>query len=299
MQRFRLRLLSGFALSAFVLASRPSCLARASEVSPPSAAYDALANSLLERAKDELAQVRILVEQGTLPKVRLQEAEEHLADAQDQVVLATTLYGQIRLQDMTAGQASEMIAAASRRVERQQKIVQDRRSLVDSGVLAPSEFHAYQQELESRERVLDLARNRSKLLDDLKEMAAAEQRLEHSPYLANGTSLSNVMIRYDGNGFFNINDLTTISNEFERKFHHALPVSALGQTMVHRSMGLDHRNRVDVSINPETAEGIWLRSLLERLRIPYLAFRSAFAGAATAPHIHIGPGSTRLAIAAR
>ncbi len=107
------------------------------------------------------------------------------------------------------------------------------------------------------------------------------------------------MIRYDGNGLFNLNDMTTISDEFERKFHRALPVSALGQTMVHRSMGLDHSNRVDVSINPETTEGLWLRALLERLRIPYLAFRSAFAGAATAPHIHIGLGSTRLVIAGR
>ena len=211
-------------------------------------------------------------------------------------MLATTLYGQKRLQDMTAGQASEMVAAASRRVERERKIVQDRHNLVDAGILAKFEFESYEEELESRERVLDLARNRSKLLDDLKEMAAAEQRLEHAPY---GASLSSVMIRYDGNGLFNLNDMTTISDEFERKFHRALPVSALGQTIVHRSMGLDHSNRVDVSINPETTEGLWLRALLERLRIPYLAFRSAFAGAATAPHIHIGLGSTRLVMAAR
>ena len=296
MHKSRLRVLSEAALSTYLAVALTSAVVRASEVSNPPAGYDTLANSLLERAKDEVAQVRILVEQGTLPKIRLRQAEEHLADAQDQVVLAITLYGQIRLQDMTPAQASEMVAAAASRVERQRKIVQDRRNLVDSGILAKSEFDSYEQELESRERVLELARNRSKLLDDLKEMAAAEQRMEHSPY---GANLSSVMIRYDGNGSFNLNELTAISNEFERKFHRALPVSALGQTMVHRAMGLDHRNRVDVSINPESGEGIWLRSLLERLRIPYLAFRSAFTGAATAPHIHIGLGSTRLALASR
>ncbi len=172
---------SGVALFAFLfvsLGARPGAIRRVFQLSP---AYDALANSLLERAKDEVAQVKILVEQGTLPKIRLRQAEEHLADAQDQVVLATTLYGQKRLQEMTPAQASEMVAAAARRVERQQKIVQDRRNLVDSGILAKSEFESYEQELESRERVLELARNRSKLLDDLKEMAAAEQRLEHAP----------------------------------------------------------------------------------------------------------------------
>jgi hypothetical protein len=39
--------------------------------------------------------------------------------------------------------------------------------------------------------------------------------------------------------------------------------------------------------------------LLERLQTPYLAFRSAVVGAATAPHIHIGTGSTRLKLAQR
>lgn len=102
------------------------------------------------------------------------------------------------------------------------------------------------------------------------------------------------MIRYDGNGRFNLQDLPIISSEFEKQFHHPLPISALGQTLVHQSMGLDHRNRVDVALNPDQPEGIWLRRLLERLHVPYLAFRNAVAGAATAPHIHIGSESTRL-----
>ena len=77
------------------------------------------------------------------------------------------------------------------------------------------------------------------------------------------------------------------------EFHHTLRVSALGPTLVHQSMGLDNRNRVDVALNPDEAEGLWLRRFLERLHVPYLAFRSALPRAATAPHIHIGTGSTR------
>ena len=57
--------------------------------------------------------------------------------------------------------------------------------------------------------------------------------------------------------------------------------------------------RSDIALNPDAPEGVWLRSLLERLHIPYLAFRSAVAGAATAPHIHIGTGSARLAAVIR
>jgi hypothetical protein len=106
------------------------------------------------------------------------------------------------------------------------------------------------------------------------------------------------MIRYDGNGRFNLGDLTTISSQFEKHFHHPLPVSAMGQTLVHQALGLDHRNRVDVAVNPDASDGIWLRGLLESLHVPYLAFRSAVPGAATAPHIHIGTGSNHLKLAA-
>ncbi|MDQ2711152.1 MAG: hypothetical protein M3Y24_02770 [Acidobacteriota bacterium] len=262
--------------------------------SSPAQAYDVLATTLLSRAESEVAKIKVLVEQGTLPQVRLNEAEAQLADAQDQVVLARTLYGQTRLQDLTDAQANAMVEAARNRVDRQNKVVENRRTLVDTGIIAKSELADIEQELESRRRVLELAENRVRLLKDLRQMAENEQRLERAALQANGAALKDVMIRYDGNGLFNLGDLTTISSEFERKFHRALPVSALGQTLVHQSMGLDHRNRVDVALNPDGAEGIWLRHLLEKLHVPYLAFRNAVAGAATAPHIHIGLGSTRL-----
>ncbi len=273
--------------------------ARASDTKPPSAGYDALAQTLVERAQDEVAQVKLLVQQGTLPRTRLVEAENHLDDARDQLVLTKTLYGPNRLQDMTDEQARTMVEAAERRVDRQRKIVQSEQNLVDSGILAHSEFGSFEDELQSRERVLELARNRMRLLAELKQMAEAEQRLEHGPLRASEAALSGIMIRYDGVGSFNMSELPAISNEFQKKFGRPLPVSALGQTALHRSMGLDHRNRVDVSLSPDGTEGVWLRHLLERLRIPYLGFRAAVAGAATAPHIHIGPGSTRLAFALR
>ena len=197
---------------------------------------------------------------------------------------------------MTPQQTKAMLDAAQARVDRQQKVVEDRQMLFDSGALARSEFAAFQEELASRKRVLELVRNRAKLVQDLQQMASVEQQFEHAQTAA---WAKYVMIRFEGNGLFNMSDLTPISNRFEERFHHLLPISALGQTLVHQSMGLDHRNRVDVALSPDQPEGIWLRQLLERLHVPYLAFRSAVAGAATAPHIHIGTGSTRLKLAQR
>ena len=74
-----------------------------------------------------------------------------------------------------------------------------------------------------------------------------------------------------------------------------MPVSALGETAVHRAMGFDHRGRVDVALNPDQPEGVWLIEYLKQNRIPYFAFRGPVKGKATGAHIHIGPMSTRLA----
>jgi hypothetical protein len=263
----------------------------------PRNTYNEFSSATLQHAEHELARIKALVDDGTLPKSQLVEAQLAVSDAQDEAILAKTLYGDTRPQDMTPEETKAMLDAAQARVERQQKMVKDRQKLLDSGALAPSEFAAFQDELGSRKRVLDLVRNRAKLVQDLQQMANVEQQFERAPQTGAGAKY--VMIRFEGNGLFHLSDLTAISNQFQERFHHSLPISALGKTLVHQSMGLDHRNRVDVALSPDQPEGIWLRQLLERLHTPYMAFRSAVAGAATAPHIHIGTGSTRLKLVQR
>jgi hypothetical protein len=103
------------------------------------------------------------------------------------------------------------------------------------------------------------------------------------------------MEHFEGLGTFDENrDLQAIEKAFEIEFNRPLPISADGQTEVHRALGFDHRGRIDVAIDPRDREGIWLRRYLRSRRIPYYAFTSAVAGKATAAHIHIGPGSNRL-----
>ena len=85
---------------------------------------------------------------------------------------------------------------------------------------------------------------------------------------------------------------------YERRFPKPLPVSAMGETAVHRALGFDHRGRVDVALSPDQPEGVWLRQYLEARRIPYFAFWQAVPGKATGAHIHIGPESTRLSAVA-
>jgi hypothetical protein len=268
---------------------------RAADIAPP--VYDALSTTLVQRAEDEVARIKALVEGGTLARIQLDQAEAKLVDVKDEAILMNTLYGPTSLQNMTDEQTNAMLAAARRRVDRQEKLVSDRRTLLEAGVLARSELAAFEAELDARKRVLTVAEDRIRTRNDLRAMADAEARFERAARLA--ADSKQAMLRYDGNGLFKLSDLRVISAGFEQHFHHVLPVSAVGETLLHESMGLDHRNRADVALNPDSAEGAWLRKLLESLRIPYLAFRSAIAGAATAPHIHIGPGSVRLALAKR
>ena len=148
--------------------------------------------------------------------------------------------------------------------------------------------------LDRARREMYLAESRARLVREIAEMARAEQMAEKSmeEALPDERMLAD---RYEGDGQFNLSELPQIMLAFEMKFTKPLPVSARGQTAVHRALGFDHRNRVDVAVHPDTPEGIWLRQFLKSNRIPYFAFRSSVPGRSTAAHIHIGPLSGHIA----
>ena len=124
-------------------------------------------------------------------------------------------------------------------------------------------------------------------------MARAEEaldaRLAHEPAEA-----PRIAERYDGDGVFTPGTFARVEGAFEGHFGKVLPVSAVGETAVHRALGFDHRGRVDVALNPDQPEGVWLREYLTANHIPYFAFRQPVPGKATGAHIHLGPMSTRL-----
>jgi hypothetical protein len=122
------------------------------------------------------------------------------------------------------------------------------------------------------------------------EQEAGDSQAE-APSIADGAIAR--ITRFAGENKFGSEEFKQVVLEFERKFDHKLPVSARGDTALHRSMGFDHRGRVDVALNPDGAEGRWLMRYLEQQKIPFFAFRTAVRGQATAPHIHMGPPSTR------
>jgi hypothetical protein len=244
------------------------------------------------RARLAIERLRVLVEAGAIPRVQLEQAEDALGDTQDLVILRRTMYGQ----DITEEQAGEMVAAAQRRLDRRRKKLDRIRGLIDSGIAAKNDLDPLSAQVDYARKEYDLAVSRAKLNHDLVEMARAEQARPSRP--ESGSASSPAPIRYDGAGVFTPAQFAQVSTAFEHRFSKPLPVSALGETAVHRAMGFDHRGRVDVALNPDQPEGVWLRQYLETRHIPYFAFWQAAPGKATGAHIHIGPESTRLTAAA-
>ncbi|HYW73440.1 MAG TPA: TolC family protein [Pyrinomonadaceae bacterium] len=100
-------------------------------------------------------------------------------------------------------------------------------------------------------------------------------------------------IRYNGAGSWVLSQSGKIEAFFQQTFHRPLPIAVFGQGAIHNQWRLDHRNAMDISLNPDGAEGQALINFLQSNGIPFSAFRTAIPGVATGPHIHIGMPSHR------
>ncbi len=255
---------------------------------------ESAATNSIRLAQDQLRRIDSLVQMGALPRVRLEQAQRDLADAQDEVILEATLYGKLPIASLTEETANNMIAAAQRRVDRQKQRIDDANKLVDEGIIARNSVSSLQDEMNMRTMSLNLAHSRADLIAEIAAMARSERVMETLSSAEVG-AFAGGMEHYEGNGLFNeAKDLKPIESAFAQKFEKPLPISADGETDVHRALGFDHRGRVDVAVSPDQKEGQWLMSYLKVKKIPFYAFSRAIPGKATGAHIHIGTGSTRL-----
>jgi hypothetical protein len=122
-----------------------------------------------------------------------------------------------------------------------------------------------------------------------------EQKPSLAPRAVNTLVRTTAYIRYGGAGAWSISDAAVIKQFFIRRFGRALPIGAFGQSALHDRWGYDHRNAMDVGVNPDSNEGQVLMEYLRANGIPFTAFHFAVPGVATGPHIHIGLPSHRIA----
>lgn len=249
------------------------------------------------QARIDMDRIREMVDAGALPRKALDEARARVEEAQDNATLRATLYGRLGLEDMNEDQAKAMIAAAERQWKRREAKVEEAAKLVDLEVRPRSSLDTLKADAARAKGVYEAAIARLRLFDELARMV----RAEHAPAGATGqaeeemTEEPRIAERFAGEGAVPPPaKIRAVEAAYERHFGAALPVSARGETELHKSMGVDHTGRVDVGLQPDSKEGLWLRKLLESMKVPYLAFRGAVKGQSTAAHIHIGPPSNRI-----
>jgi len=252
----------------------------------------------VRQARENLEQVRKLAEAGAASKRQLEQAETQFREAKDDSIISETLDARVAVEELTEEQSADAIAAAARRLERQRARLAEQAELVAQGVAPRTSLLPFEDEVERARRLADAMEQRARGLAEIASMIRAEQEVTDqqpdTPSIADGAIAR--ITRFAGENKFGTEEFRSVVLEFEKKFDRKLPVSARGETALHRAMGFDHRGRVDVAVNPEGVEGRWLMRYLEQQKIPFFAFRTAVKGQATAPHIHIGPPSTRIRV---
>jgi hypothetical protein len=152
-----------------------------------------------------------------------------------------------------------------------------------------------------------LAAAKAKVADTRRQMSGADDQIaavlveeEADKQLAKNLNLAkrrlvrtSSFVRFNGGPGWNLGEAWKVQRFFSDTFHKELPIAVFGQGAIHDRWRLDHRNAMDISLHPDSAEGQLLQNFLQRNGIPYLAFRSAIPGTATGPHIHIGRPSHR------
>jgi hypothetical protein len=207
--------------------------------------------------------------------------EDRVADEYDAELVRNAL----QTKNLSDADSTAMVAAAGRRYMRR-KIAYN--SAVQSGTVTPQTLDSLRQEMDLARRVCDLTESLGRPAD----AAALQAELEIERRLAFLPSA--LAEHHDGRLTFTDADLKQLEHDFLTTFGRPLPVSARGDSAVHRAMGFDHRGRTDVALRPDTTEGVWVRRYLTARGVSFFAFRGAAAGKATGAHIHIGPASGKL-----
>src|SRR5215472_8853651 len=132
---------------------------------------ETIANKQIDLAKQELQRVTELVQAGALPRLRLDEAQQNIEDAQDNAILERTLYGDLQVANVSDQLMDEMIAAAQRRVSRGQIQLEQAGKLVADGIAAQSTLTPIEEDLAIRRMNLNLARSRANLMAEMAALA--------------------------------------------------------------------------------------------------------------------------------
>ena len=192
----------------------------------------------------------------------------------------------------------QLIALYERDVKRAEEKLAQSKELYTQGLISRKNLEDSERAVTDARAKIEDARGQIKSADEqaaemLVEAETIEQMAKAPPIPKGRTVQATTYIRYMGTGAWSLSNAWRVQQFFQQRFGRPLPVSAFGQSSLHDRWGLDHRNAMDVGINPGSIEGQALIEFLRGQGIPFAAFRAAIPGSATGPHIHIGLPSHR------
>lgn len=192
----------------------------------------------------------------------------------------------------------KLIAIYETNVKRAEEKLAESKKLLDEGLISRVQYQQNELALKSAQDTLNGARRQ--LTDADAQVAAILVETEAEKTIAKNLRLARQSLvrttsftRFAGGSGWGIGEAWKVQRFFSDTFKKELPIAVFGQGAIHDRWRLDHRNAMDISLHPDTAEGQALLGFLQKNGIPYLAFRSAIPGTATGPHIHIGRPSHR------
>jgi len=192
----------------------------------------------------------------------------------------------------------KLIAIYENNVKKAEDKLAQSKKLLDEGLISKVQYQENELAVKGEQEKLNGARRQ--LTDADAQIAAilveteAEKTIAKNLRLARqGLVRTTSFTRYTGADGWGIGEAYKIQRYFSDTFKRELPIAVFGQGAIHDRWRLDHRNAMDISLHPDSAEGEALLGFLQKNGIPYSAFRSAIPGTATGPHIHIGRPSHR------
>jgi hypothetical protein len=223
------------------------------------------------------------------PKTVQPQTESELTKLRDSYIKATKEY-KASLEKLLESY-QKTVGQTQQRLDQSQKLLAD--GLISKRDVEQSEHNLTEAKLKVLGVQQQIATADTQIAQALIEIEADKQIAKLGPARRGSLVTTTSFIRYTGAGSWVLSQAGRIELFFQQTFKRPLPIAVFGQGSIHNQWRLDHRNAMDISLNPDGPEG---QALLEYLRsngIPFSAFRGAIPGVATGPHIHIGMPSHR------
>jgi hypothetical protein len=223
------------------------------------------------------------------PKASQPQAESELTKLRDLYIKATKEY---------KASLEKLLALYQASVQKTQARLDQSKKLLADGLISQRDLEQGDRALaDAKLKVLgvqqQIATADTQIAQVLIEIEGDKQIAKLGPGRRGSLVTTSSFIRYAGAGPWVLSQAGRIESFFQQTFKRPLPIAVFGQGAIHNQWHLDHRNAMDISLNPDGPEGQALLEFLRSNGIPFSAFRGAIPGVATGPHIHIGQPSHR------